>query len=65
MVDKQLSNTNIFEHSGRYYATAENHAPQEIDSLSLKTLGTWKLDAVWNRPFTSHPKVVHFQMSFL
>ncbi|KAL6344649.1 hypothetical protein AAG906_002555 [Vitis piasezkii] len=54
---KKLSNTSIFEHSGRYYAVSENHQPQEIDIFTLETLEEWDLNRDWNRPFTSHPKV--------
>ncbi|KAL4592249.1 hypothetical protein LXL04_005237 [Taraxacum kok-saghyz] len=53
---KVLSNTSIFEHSGKFYAAAENHLPQEIDIQTLNTLGTWDVDESWNRPFTAHPK---------
>ncbi|XP_015084337.1 carotenoid 9,10(9',10')-cleavage dioxygenase 1-like [Solanum pennellii] len=54
--NKYLSNTNIFEHSKKYYSIAENHLPQEIDIYSLETLGNWNVNGAWNRPFTSHPK---------
>ncbi|XP_045799446.1 carotenoid 9,10(9',10')-cleavage dioxygenase-like isoform X1 [Trifolium pratense] len=54
--NKYISNTNVFEHSGKFYSIAESHMPQEIDILSLKTLKNWDLSADWNRPFTSHPK---------
>ncbi|WJX35791.1 hypothetical protein P8452_23739 [Trifolium repens] len=54
--NKYISNTNVFEHSGKFYSIAESHMPQEIDILSLKTLKNWDLNADWNRPFTSHPK---------
>ncbi|CAI9093528.1 OLC1v1029040C1 [Oldenlandia corymbosa var. corymbosa] len=54
--DKLLSNTNVFEHSGKCYTISENHMPHEIDISTLNTVGDWKLNAVWNRPFTSHPK---------
>nr|GMD98858.1 carotenoid 9,10(9',10')-cleavage dioxygenase 1-like [Ipomoea batatas] len=57
-VNKYLSNTNVFEHSNKYYSIAENHLPQEIDIFSLETLRNWNLNGSWNRPFTSHPKVV-------
>ncbi|XP_060208322.1 carotenoid 9,10(9',10')-cleavage dioxygenase 1-like isoform X1 [Lycium barbarum] len=56
MTNKYLSNTNIFEHSKKYYSIAENHLPQEIDIHSLETLGNWNVSGAWNRPFTSHPK---------
>ncbi|XP_009804287.1 carotenoid 9,10(9',10')-cleavage dioxygenase 1-like isoform X1 [Nicotiana tabacum] len=56
MENKYLSNTNIFEHSKKYYSIAENHMPQEIDISSLETLGNWNIDGAWDRPFTSHPK---------
>lgn len=56
-VNKYISNTNVFEHSGKFYSIAENHIPQEIDILTLKTLGNWDAPGGWNRPFTSHPKV--------
>ncbi|KAJ7958563.1 carotenoid 9,10(9',10')-cleavage dioxygenase 1-like [Quillaja saponaria] len=55
-VDKHLSNTSVFEHSGKYFSVAENHIPQEIDILTLKTLKNWNVNGAWNRPFTSHPK---------
>ncbi|CAN4076334.1 unnamed protein product [Withania somnifera] len=56
MENKCLSNTNIFEHSKKYYSIAESHLPQEIDIRSLETLGNWNVNGAWNRPFTSHPK---------
>ncbi|XP_008466060.2 carotenoid 9,10(9',10')-cleavage dioxygenase 1-like [Cucumis melo] len=56
--NKDISNTNVFEHSGKFYSIAENHLPHQIDINTLHTLGNWDLDATaWNnRPFTSHPK---------
>ncbi|EXB58585.1 hypothetical protein L484_008739 [Morus notabilis] len=57
-IDKHVSNTNVFEHSGKLYSIAESHMPQEIDVFTLETLGHWNLSRAWNRPFTSHPKVV-------
>jgi carotenoid cleavage dioxygenase len=56
-VNKYLSNTNVFEHSGKYYSVAENHMPQEINMFTLETLGNWDVNGAWDRPFTSHPKV--------
>ncbi|KAM3378920.1 carotenoid 9,10(9',10')-cleavage dioxygenase 1-like [Capsicum galapagoense] len=57
VIDKYLSNTNVFEHANKYYSIAENHMPQEIDMHSLQTLGNWNFPSgSWNRPFTSHPK---------
>ncbi|KAJ6330162.1 hypothetical protein OIU76_008895 [Salix suchowensis] len=55
-VNKDLSNTNVFEHSGKFYSISENHLPQEIDILSLQTLGDWDINGAWHRPFTAHPK---------
>lgn len=55
-VNKLLSNTSVFEHSGKYYSVSENHMPQEIDIRTLKTIGNWDVDESWNRPFTAHPK---------
>ncbi|CAJ1973892.1 unnamed protein product [Sphenostylis stenocarpa] len=55
-VNKYISNTNVFEHSGNFYSVAENHIPQEIDIFKLKTLGNWNVNGDWDRPFTSHPK---------
>ncbi|XWS17715.1 hypothetical protein CRYUN_Cryun33cG0091000 [Craigia yunnanensis] len=55
-VNKYLSNTNVIEHSGKLYSTAENDLPQEIDLLTLKALDNWDANGAWNRPFTSHPK---------
>ncbi|XP_077252487.1 carotenoid 9,10(9',10')-cleavage dioxygenase 1-like [Tasmannia lanceolata] len=55
-VNKYISNTNIFEHSGKIYTIAENHIPQEIDISTLRTLDNWDVNGTWDRPFTSHPK---------
>ncbi|XP_029127782.1 carotenoid 9,10(9',10')-cleavage dioxygenase 1 isoform X2 [Cajanus cajan] len=55
-VNKYISNTNVFEHSGKFYSVAENHIPQEIDIFTLKTLKNWDVNGAWDRPFTSHPK---------
>ncbi|XP_027356871.1 carotenoid 9,10(9',10')-cleavage dioxygenase-like [Abrus precatorius] len=55
-VNKYISNTNVFEHSGKFYSVAENHIPQEIDIFTLKTSKNWDVNGAWNRPFTSHPK---------
>ncbi|KAG8375583.1 hypothetical protein BUALT_Bualt10G0115600 [Buddleja alternifolia] len=56
LVNKYLSNTSVFEHSGKFYSAAENHIPQEIDIFTLETRGNWDVNGSWNRPFTSHPK---------
>ncbi|KAK8547408.1 hypothetical protein V6N13_098118 [Hibiscus sabdariffa] len=53
---KNLSNTNVFEHSGKLYSIAENDLPQEIDIFTLEALGDWDVNGAWNRPFTAHPK---------
>ncbi|KAK1438274.1 hypothetical protein QVD17_04080 [Tagetes erecta] len=58
IVNKIMSNTNVFEHGGKYYSIAENYVPQEIDLSSLETYGNWNLNGAWSRPFTSHPKKV-------
>ncbi|KAL8109879.1 carotenoid 9,10(9',10')-cleavage dioxygenase 1-like [Apium graveolens] len=55
-VNKYISNTNVFEHAGKYYSIAESDMPQEIDIDTLETFGTWDVNGTWNRPFTSHPK---------
>ncbi|XP_073055358.1 carotenoid 9,10(9',10')-cleavage dioxygenase 1-like isoform X2 [Primulina eburnea] len=56
---RNFSNTNVFEHAGKYYSITETDlfGPLEIDINTLQTLGTWDVvkDA-WNRTFTSHPK---------
>ncbi|XP_022025275.2 carotenoid 9,10(9',10')-cleavage dioxygenase [Helianthus annuus] len=53
---KIMSNTNVFEHGGKHYSTAENYIPQEIDLISLETYGNWNPGRTWSRPLTSHPK---------
>ncbi|KAK8566650.1 hypothetical protein V6N13_002346 [Hibiscus sabdariffa] len=53
---KNVSNTNVFEHSGKLYSIAENDLPQEIDIFTLEALGCWDVNGAWNRPFTAHPK---------
>ncbi|KAI9106966.1 hypothetical protein K1719_022494 [Acacia pycnantha] len=55
-VNKLMSNTNVFEHAGKFYSIAENDIPQEIDIFTLKTIRNWNVGGAWNRPFTSHPK---------
>jgi len=56
-VNKDISNTNVFEHAGRVFAVAENHLPQEIGIDNLDTSGTWDVGGEWDRPaFTAHPK---------
>ncbi|CAI0408461.1 unnamed protein product [Linum tenue] len=57
-VNKYISNTNVVEHGGKFYAVAENHAAQEFDIVTLDTIGDWDVDGAWNRPFTAHPKKV-------
>ncbi|CAK7353232.1 unnamed protein product [Dovyalis caffra] len=54
--NKYLRNTSVFEHSGKLYAIAENHLPQEVDISTLESLEDWDVDGGWTRPFTSHPK---------
>ncbi|KAJ0446237.1 putative carotenoid oxygenase [Helianthus annuus] len=55
-----MSNTNVFEHGGKHYSTAENYIPQEIDLISLETYGNWNPGRTWSRPLTSHPKVFSY-----
>ncbi|KAF9613050.1 hypothetical protein IFM89_005484 [Coptis chinensis] len=55
--NKCLSNTNVFEHSGKIYSITENHMPHEIDIVTLETVvGDWAIEKSWGRPFISHPK---------
>ncbi|PWZ12759.1 hypothetical protein Zm00014a_036201 [Zea mays] len=56
-VSKDISNTNVFEHSGRVFAVAENSLPYEICVGSLDTRDAWDVGGEWDRPFTAHPKV--------
>jgi hypothetical protein len=35
-VNKNISNTNVFEHAGRVYAVAESHQPREPGNLPTK-----------------------------
>ncbi|KAL6846362.1 hypothetical protein ACP4OV_023810 [Aristida adscensionis] len=56
-VNKDISNTNVFEHAGRVYSVAENHLPHEICIENLSTGNTWNIGGEWDRPFTAHPKV--------
>ncbi|KAF2304414.1 hypothetical protein GH714_030833 [Hevea brasiliensis] len=60
-VNKDLCNTNVFEHSGKFYSIAENQIAQEIDIISRETLGNWDVNGAWKRPFSSHPKVLDLQ----
>lgn len=56
-VNKDISNTNVFEHAGRVFSIAENYLPQEICIDTLNTGDTWDIGGEWDRPFTAHPKV--------
>ncbi|XP_061367389.1 carotenoid 9,10(9',10')-cleavage dioxygenase 1-like [Gastrolobium bilobum] len=56
--NRDYSNTNVIEHSGKFYSITETHMPQEIDILKLSTLKDWDVNGDWNRPFASHPKKV-------
>ncbi|KAK3133094.1 hypothetical protein QOZ80_6AG0532090 [Eleusine coracana subsp. coracana] len=56
-VNKDIGNTNVFEHAGRVFAVAENHLPQEICIENLSTGDAWDIGGEWDRPFTAHPKV--------
>ncbi|KAG8375584.1 hypothetical protein BUALT_Bualt10G0115700 [Buddleja alternifolia] len=56
LVNKYMSNTSVFEHSGKFYSAAENHIPHEIDICTLETRGNLNFNGSWNRPCTSHPK---------
>lgn len=55
---KDLSNTNVFEYSGKLYSIAENRRPQEINIFTLETVDNWDVDKSYNRCFTAHPKVI-------
>ncbi|KAK4276992.1 hypothetical protein QN277_015068 [Acacia crassicarpa] len=55
--NKVFSNTNVFEHAGKFYSVAENDIPQEIDIFTLKTIRNWNVGGAWSRPFHSHPKI--------
>ncbi|KAM7274482.1 hypothetical protein ACFE04_016348 [Oxalis oulophora] len=55
-VNKDMSNTSVMEHGGKYYSFAEHHTPQEIDIFSLAILRYWDLDGQWKTPFGSHAK---------
>lgn len=63
-VNKDISNTNVFEHSGKLYSVAENYIPQEINIFTLQNLGNWDVNGGWHRPFTSHPKVNTIKLSY-
>ncbi|GLU01446.1 hypothetical protein SLE2022_187530 [Rubroshorea leprosula] len=54
--NKHVSNTNVFGHSGKFYASAANFLPQEIDIFTLETVDSWDVNGAWTRPFTTHPK---------
>ncbi|CAI0388380.1 unnamed protein product [Linum tenue] len=55
-VNKDLSNTDVVVHGGKFYAVAETHAAQEFDILTLDAIGEWDINGAWDRPFTAHPK---------
>ncbi|KAF8036082.1 hypothetical protein BT93_C1928 [Corymbia citriodora subsp. variegata] len=57
---KLLCNTSVFEYLGKLYAISENYLPHEIDSQTLETFGVWDFNGDWDRPCTSHPKVLHY-----
>ena len=59
---RDICNTNVFEHGGKIYAITENHLPYEIEPFTLNTLEEWTVNGAWDRPFTSHPKVVYISL---
>ncbi|KAK8553519.1 hypothetical protein V6N13_062321 [Hibiscus sabdariffa] len=64
-VNKDVSNTNVFEHAGKLYSIAENCVPRQINILTLQTLEDWEVKGAWNRPFCSHPKILDQYVSDL
>uniref|UniRef100_A0A0D9X789 Uncharacterized protein n=1 Tax=Leersia perrieri TaxID=77586 RepID=A0A0D9X789_9ORYZ len=58
--NRNYSNTNVFQHAGRVFSSAENDNPHEIDLENLGTLCSWDVGGDWNMPFTAHPKVQHY-----
>lgn len=57
--NRDLNNTSLIQHGGRVYSVSENHMPYEIDASNLETLNVWDFGDNWDRPFTSHPKVIN------
>lgn len=57
-IAKHYQNVNIFLHSGKLYATGDNYLPQEVGISTLESLDYWDVNGAWDRPFTSHPKVL-------
>jgi carotenoid cleavage dioxygenase-like enzyme len=55
-VNKDTSNTNVFEHAGRLYAVAENHLPQEICIETLRTGDAWDIGGEWTGPSQHIPR---------
>uniref|UniRef100_A0A0D9X788 Uncharacterized protein n=1 Tax=Leersia perrieri TaxID=77586 RepID=A0A0D9X788_9ORYZ len=55
--NRNYSNTNVFQHAGRVFSSAENDNPHEIDLENLGTLCSWDVGGDWNMPFTAHPKI--------
>jgi carotenoid cleavage dioxygenase len=52
-----VANTNIVRHANRLLALEEGHAPIEMDSASLATIGTWTYNNQLPRNMTAHPKI--------
>ena len=52
-----VANTNILWHGGRLLALEEQHAPFEIDPLTLESKGSWDFGGALRGPMTAHPKV--------
>ena len=52
-----LANTNVIWHGGRLLALEEGHAPFEVDSQTLESIGPWRFDDTFEGPMTAHPKI--------
>jgi len=52
-----LANTNIVWHAGKLLALEEDHAPFEMDPVTLAGRGAWRFDGKLVGPMTAHPKI--------
>ena len=53
---KNVANTNVMKHAGKFYAMVESSKPSQISLSSLETVGTDDFGGKLDFNFTAHPK---------
>ncbi|MCW2391651.1 carotenoid cleavage dioxygenase [Sphingobium sp. B1D7B] len=60
-IDGTVSNTTPLVHGGKLFTLKEDSLPQQIDPVTLDTIGAWDFDGKYkSQTFTAHPKIDPF-----